>query len=173
MTSISTYWPGTGDTKWHTFKVAQQVRYGFDTYIRLTAPCPGLPRWASTRKVKPIWILLKQETVSVSGISWATCKSAPRSRQITMPAPHHSCFLQAGCPSCCPTNSVKALKATVWIWYCSIYSNWPTRGQHWTSGSQISTPSLLQMQRNVTAGCMNHHITSRAHRLHTAGKWRF
>jgi len=22
-------------------------------------------------------------------------------------------FLQAGCPSCCPTNSVKALKATV------------------------------------------------------------
>jgi len=33
--------------------------------------------------VKPIWILLKQETVSGSGISWAICKSAPRSRQIT------------------------------------------------------------------------------------------
>jgi len=28
-----------------------------------------------------------------------------------MPAPHHSVFLQAGCPSCHPTNSVKALKA--------------------------------------------------------------
>jgi len=28
-----------------------------------------------------------------------------------MPAPHHSIFLQAGCPSCRPTNSVKALKA--------------------------------------------------------------
>jgi len=28
-----------------------------------------------------------------------------------MPVPHHSSFLQAGCPSCCPTNSVKALKA--------------------------------------------------------------
>ena len=50
------------------------------------------PLWASTRKVKPIWILLKQETVSGSGISWATCKSAPRSRQITTPAPHHSVF---------------------------------------------------------------------------------
>ena len=25
------------------------------------------------RKVKPIWILLKQETVSGSGISWAIC----------------------------------------------------------------------------------------------------
>ena len=53
---------------------------------------PGLPRWAGTRKVKPIWILLKQETVSASGISWAICKSAPRSRQITTPAPHHSVF---------------------------------------------------------------------------------
>jgi len=35
---------------------------------------------------------MKQETVSGSGISWAICKSAPRSRQITMPAPHHSVF---------------------------------------------------------------------------------
>jgi len=73
------------------------------------ALCPGLPGWASTRKVKPIWILLKQETVSGSGISWAICKSASRSRQITMPAPHHSVVLQAGCPSCRPTNSVEAL----------------------------------------------------------------
>ena len=32
-------------------------------------------------------------------------KSAPRSRQITTPAPHHSVF------SCRPTNSMKALKA--------------------------------------------------------------
>jgi len=38
-----------------------------------------------SEKVKPIWILLKQETVSGSGISWAICKSAPHSRQITMP----------------------------------------------------------------------------------------
>jgi len=56
--------------------------------------------------VKPIWILLKQETVSGSGISWTIC-----SRQITTPAPHHSSFLQARCPSCRPTNSVKAPKA--------------------------------------------------------------
>ena len=68
---------------------------------------------AGTRKVKPIWILLKQETVSGSGISWAICKSAPHSTQTTTPAPHHSVFLQAGCPSCRPTNSVKALKAVV------------------------------------------------------------
>ena len=82
------------------------------THTRLTALFPGLPGWVGTRKVKPIWILRKKETVSGSGISWAICKSAPCSRQVTTPAPHHSFFLQAGCPYCCPTNSVKALKAT-------------------------------------------------------------
>ena len=98
------------------------------THTRLMALCPGLPRWASTKKEKPIWILLKQETVSGDGISWAICKSAPCSRQITTPAPHHSVFLQAGCPSCRPTNSVKALKAIIntnsklngsWVTTCS------------------------------------------------------
>jgi len=48
--------------------------------------------FSGTRKVKPIWILLKQETVSGSGISGAICKSTRRSRQITTPAPHHSVF---------------------------------------------------------------------------------
>ena len=62
------------------------------THTRLTALCPGLPGWACTRKEKPFWILLKQETVSGSGISWAICKSAPRSSQITTPVPHHSVF---------------------------------------------------------------------------------
>ena len=62
------------------------------THTRLTALCPGLPGWAGTRTAKPIWILLKQETVSGTGISWAICKSAPCSRQITMPVPHHSFF---------------------------------------------------------------------------------
>jgi len=37
-------------------------------------------------------VLLKQETVSGSGISSAICKSAPCSRQTTTPAPHHSVF---------------------------------------------------------------------------------
>jgi len=62
------------------------------THTRLTALYPGLPGWAGTRKVKPIWILMKQETVSGSGISWTICKSAPHSRQITTPAPHRSVF---------------------------------------------------------------------------------
>ena len=63
------------------------------------------------RKGKTSPDFTESRDMSGSGISWAICKSAPRSRQITMPAPHHSVFLQAGCPACCPTNSVKALKA--------------------------------------------------------------
>jgi len=72
------------------------------THTRLTAHCPGLPGWASTRKVKPIWILLKQETLSGNGISWAICKSAHHSREITMPAPNHSDFYR---PDVQPTAS--------------------------------------------------------------------
>ena len=36
--------------------------------------------------------LREQEIVNGSGISWAICKSAPRPRQITMPATQHSVF---------------------------------------------------------------------------------
>ena len=76
------------------------------TDTRLTAPCLGLPRSAGTGKVKPIWILLKQETVSGSGISWAICKSVPCSRQITSPAPHHWVFYRLDAlPAAQPTAS--------------------------------------------------------------------
>ena len=73
-------------------KIYSDIQKTTHTRSRLTALCPGLPGWASTRKVKPIWILLKQETASGSGISLAICKSALRSRQITTPASHHSVF---------------------------------------------------------------------------------
>ena len=76
------------------------------THTRLTALFPGLPWWAGTRKVKPIWILLEQETVSGSGIGWAICKSAPRSRQITTLAPHYSVFYRLDAlPATQPTVS--------------------------------------------------------------------
>jgi len=89
------------------------------------ALCPGLQGWASTRKVKPIWILLKQETVSGSGISWAVCKSAPRSRQITTPAPHYSVFYRPD-----------ALPATQ-----------PTVSKHWrTPAVCISSPLTIKSQ---------------------------
>ena len=78
-----------------------------NTHTRLMALCLGLPGWAGTRKVKSlIWILLNQETASGSGISWAVCKSAPRSRQITTPATHHSVFYRPdSLPAAQPTVS--------------------------------------------------------------------
>jgi len=55
---------------------------------------------------KTIWILQKQETVSGSGISWAICKSAPRSRQISTPALHRSVFYRPDVlPAAQPTAS--------------------------------------------------------------------
>ena len=71
------------------------------THPCLVALCPGLTGWAGTRKVKPIWILLEQETVSGSGISWAIRQSAPHSREITTPAPHNSVFCR---PAILPAN---------------------------------------------------------------------
>jgi len=82
--------------------------------LLLLLPFNGLfsrtTRVSQYQKVKPIWILLEQEeTVSGSGISWAICKSALRSRQITTPAFHHSVFYRP-VPFVLP-NRVKALKA--------------------------------------------------------------
>ena len=79
------------------------------TQTCLTAPFPGLPRWANTRKVKPIWILLMQETVSGSGISWAKCMSAPFSRQITTPTPHNSVLYRP--------DALPAVQPTYWKKY--------------------------------------------------------
>ena len=85
------------------------------TRTRLMALCPGLPGWAGTGKIKPIWILLKQETVSYSGISWDVCKSAPHSRQTTMPAPHRSVFTGRmpflPCSQQCQSTEGKSKKA--------------------------------------------------------------
>ena len=55
------------------------------------------------------WILLKQEIVSGSGISWAIWKSAPCSRQITTSAPHHSVFT-GRVPFLPPNQQRQALK---------------------------------------------------------------
>jgi len=96
-------------------------------HTRLTALCPGLPRWAGTRKVKPIWILLKQEAVSGSGISWAICKSAPCSRQITMPAPHRSVFYR---PDALPAAQ-------------------PTESEHWRQYIQLYNTSIIRLSTRL------------------------
>jgi len=56
---------------------------------------------------EPIWVLLKQETVSGSGINWAIYISATRTRQITMPVAHHSDFYR---PDALPATQATASK---------------------------------------------------------------
>jgi len=69
-------------------------------------PLSGTIQVSWYQKGKTNLILLKQETVRGSGISWAIYKSAPRSRQITMPAPHRSDFYRPdGLPAAQPTAS--------------------------------------------------------------------
>jgi len=89
-------------------------------WLRLWPPLPFYGSWTFSgttwvsryQKGKTKLDLLEQEIVSSSDISWAICKSASCPRQPTTPASHHSVFLQVGCPSCRPINSIKALKAT-------------------------------------------------------------
>ena len=75
----------------------------------LTALFPGLPRWATTRKVKPIWILLKQVTVSgqpTASKHWRVIQ--PESWHYTVPRMVESCVdlgtavrVHSPCPRLC------------------------------------------------------------------------
>ena len=70
-------------------------------------PLSGTNRVSRYQKGKANLDFLEQETVSGSGISWTIWKSAPHSRQNNYGSIPLLSFLQAGCPSCHSTNSVK------------------------------------------------------------------
>jgi len=75
------------------YSYVQCASQNIPTYIHpFNGPLSGSTQVSQYQKGKTIWILLKQEAVSGNGISWAICKSAPCSRQITKPAPHHLVF---------------------------------------------------------------------------------
>jgi len=123
---------------WFHVQSASRPVY-WDMYARLTALFPGLPGWAGTRKVKPIWILLKQETVSGCGISWAICKSAPCSRLITMPAPHRSVFYRPDALSAAQPTASKR-----WNTYSNLLSD------HWSLLTEVwkkSTGNIAYLVR--------------------------
>ena len=52
--------------------------------------------------------------MSGSGISWAICKSAPRSRQITTPAPHYSSFFTGRMPFLPPNQQCQSTEGNSW-----------------------------------------------------------
>jgi len=80
------------------------------THTRLTALFPGLPRWAGTRNCKTN---LNFTEARDSEWQWhqlgcmQVCTSLQADNHASTPP---LSFLQARCPSCRPSNSVKALK---------------------------------------------------------------
>jgi len=128
------------------------------THNRLTALCPGLAGWAGTRKVKPVWILLKQETMSGSGISLTVCKSAHRSRQISTPplSFYRSDALRAAQPT------VSKHRHTInnnHVWHSGAMgtvSNWQSRGRGFNCGRGMAALLIKTMCKLFAAFCPRH-----------------
>ena len=92
------------------------------THTRFTAHFPGIPRWAGTRKVTNL------DFTEARDSEWQWHQLGHMQVCTSLQADNHAstpplCFLQAGCLSCRPTNSVKALKAYVTrlMHYISFY----------------------------------------------------
>jgi len=94
--------PTTGTNHYFPFQ--------FQNFLNITTGYAGsaevIPR-------KKLWCLLKQRVMEVvSGDNWSykTCKAPVKS---SPPTNQHPVSLWAGCPSCRPTNSVRALKGNL------------------------------------------------------------
>jgi len=110
-----------------------------------------------TRKVKPVWIILKQETVSGNSIS----KSAPLSRQITMPVTHYSVFYRPD--AFLPPNQQRQSSEGMCLGMLI-----PTKSHSWVSmsRSQVSMKSRLRWLRSMLAHWPPAHLAVRV-----AGEW--
>ena len=93
------------------------------------------PRWQHQRKNHSQCVTAVSLTVCLSlcveakdvgggGDNWSykSCKAPVKS---SPPTNQHPVFLQAGCPSCHPTNSVKALKGKYLTFHGLAYSKQP------------------------------------------------
>jgi len=106
----------------------QQQQHPFNGHLSVTT------RVSQYQKGKTSLDLLEQEILSGSGISWATCKSAPRPRQVTTPASHHPVFYR---PDALPaaqqqsqstegnlSHAVTYLICLVFVSFVVSYSEW-------------------------------------------------
>ena len=103
----------------HCVSICDNNYYTTHYYTRLTALFLGLPRWAGTRKVNLSgFYWSKRQWVAVASAGrMQVCTSLQTDNHASTPP---LSFLQTGCPSCCPANSVKALKACTWQWYLKL-----------------------------------------------------
>ena len=85
---------------------------GLSLSVRFNGHFPGEPGLAAVHWSKRWWRWWWQ----LDNWSYKSCKAPVKS---SPPANQHPVFLQAGCPSCRPTNSVKSLKGKYHIpWTC-------------------------------------------------------
>ena len=115
-----------GDRK--TFLTLFVIPMVFATYIQT---CNGLfsgTIWVGQyHKDKPFWILLNQEMM---GWQWhllnhmqIICTSLQTDNHARLQHLITPYFLQAGCPSCHPTDSIKALMAKSTVTFCYLALN--------------------------------------------------
>ena len=95
--------------EWHVIlcnKWQYSMQCGQSHTHPFNGPLSGTTRVSRYQRGKTNLDFTEAETVSGSGISWAICKSAPRFRKITMPAPQHSVFYRPDAlPAAQPTVS--------------------------------------------------------------------
>jgi len=89
-------------------------------------PFPGLPGWAGTRKVKPIWISLKQETVASAG-PYASLHLAPDRQPHQQPITLF--FYRSDAPPVAQPTASKHWRQIDTIWRIRMYY----RGCRWCS----------------------------------------
>ena len=123
--------------------VLETYIHTYNRFMALLDFCSGLPGWAGTRRVKPIgftgardgewqWHQLSHMLICT------LTQTQPRQHPITQ-------FFQAGCPSCRPTNSVKALNAlsTEGTWKI-LKLDWKTLGFFFSS-KRVGTLHFYRM----------------------------
>jgi len=117
-----------------------------------TGPLSRTTRVSQYQKGKTSLDLLKQEIVSGSGISWAICKSAPRSRQITTPAPHHSVFCTGRMPFLPPSQQRQSTDGIstegIYIFYFFLFPDYKL--QIFSSKNQSCPRPSLMLNRSVS-----------------------
>jgi len=122
----------------------------------------GLPWWAGTRNAKT-----NLDFTEARDSEWEWHQLGPMQVCTLLQTNNHTstqplCFLEAGCPSCCPTNSVKALKAkTGWIY---VINTQEIKSRAQKSISSINTSSqTFSVSPWMTAPSMLQSITTSVH----------
>jgi len=93
------------ETTWR--KIFFRISHSY--HNRFMALFPGPPGWADARR-ELLDFMLQGKINRGRHTSHLAGRHSIRTKQCPPPSPH---FLQAGCSSCRPTNSVKALKAKI------------------------------------------------------------